>query len=289
VSLVRALRLDCGLRSVGKNSPVRTLAGVRNKVAASGQTSQRSIVELLRALVRTPSRSGVDSYDKVFDTLGEWLSARRVPFDFLNGQDGRRVALYGTTLGNDAAPAYVLNATVDTAGFGDIETWSHGPTAAATRDGWLFGRGSADSKAGLAIFCHLLAAFANNQGSVKSLGFVFDADEHRGSFTGIKAFVNQYGMRVAGVMIGYPGLDSIMVGARGFWRATLRIHGEAAHSGASTRRGSNAIAKAAELVRMLRELHEQVAAASGAEFPLAPAVTVTGISGGGDYSRSMCA
>jgi hypothetical protein len=50
----------------------------------------------------------------------------------------------------------VPDATLDTAGFGNPESGRHAPTAAVVDGGWLHGRGSADSKAGLALFAHLL-------------------------------------------------------------------------------------------------------------------------------------
>lgn len=51
-------------------------------------------------------------------------------------------------------------------------------------------------------------------------------------------------------MIGYPGMDEVVVGARGVYRAELHVHGTASHSGAS-RSTPNAIDKAAHLVQEL--------------------------------------
>ena len=46
-------------------------------------------------------------------------------------------------------PFYVLNATLDTAAFGDRATWQHRPDRARAQGGWLYGRGAADDKAGV--------------------------------------------------------------------------------------------------------------------------------------------
>jgi succinyl-diaminopimelate desuccinylase len=88
---------------------------------------------------------------------------------------------------------------------------------------------------------------------------VFNADEHTGGFGGIRAWLDGFDERIAGVLIGYPGHDRIGVGARGFWRATLHISGASAHSGSSLDRGTNAIAKATLLVESLAELQREMA------------------------------
>lgn len=83
-------------------------------------------------------------------------------------------------------------------------------------------------------------------------------------------------------MIGYPGNDSVVVGARGFYRATVHVHGVAGHSGSSRRPGINAIEKASALVQRLRQA--VLPSESGPEFPLPPSMTVTAIEGGGGFT-----
>jgi succinyl-diaminopimelate desuccinylase len=256
----------------------------RDTTTATAETSESSMVELLQALVAVPTRAGIDLYDEIFRLLSEWLGTHNVPCELLRDEQHRVIGAMGAIAGASGSPAYVVNACVDTASFGSLEDWRRSPTSAAVEDGWLFGRGSADCKAGVAIFCHLLSAFQSGGRQFQnSLGFVFDADEHSGSFNGIRAFVEKFQRPIAGVMIGYPGLDRIMTGARGFWRATLRVHGLAAHSGSSHQRGFNAVVKASRLIDALSELRDELAA-SNDTFPIQPGLTVTGVSGGGDFS-----
>ncbi len=185
--------------------------------------------------------------------------------------------------GAQDAPAYVLNATADTTGFGDLSAWTTDPVGAHVAHGWLYGRGSADSKAGIAIFCHLVASFRSRR-FARRLGFVFDADEHNGLFSGMRSFLDRSDRPIAGVLIGYPGADRIGAGARGFWRATLEIAGVMAHSGSSRDSGTNAVAKAAQLVVWLAEWQERLAREISDDFPLPPKATVTRIDGGGEFS-----
>src|SRR5690349_5763067 len=118
-----------------------------------------AITALLQALVRTPSRAGEDAMAPVLAVAARWFQTHALPLERLTGDDGRPLGLYAEVQGGSAGPWIVLNATLDTAGFGDPGTWARPPTGGDVADGCLFGRGSADSKAGAALFAHLLAHF----------------------------------------------------------------------------------------------------------------------------------
>ena len=83
--------------------------------------------------------------------------------------------------------------------------------------------------------------------------------------------------RPDGVLIGYPGIDRIVNGCRGFLRSVATIHGVAAHSGSSRQRGVNAISRAFELGRRLESLTLPPPTEA---FPLPPQLTITGMHGG---------
>ena len=242
-----------------------------------------SMIELLEELVSHPSRAGVDSPGPVLQVISGWLRAHDIPHEWLRDEAGQPLGLLGEIQGGRPGPAYLLNATADTAPFGDPQTWRHPPDRATIEDGWMYGRGSADSKAGIAVFCHVLADLLPGAGRLAgSLCFVFDAEEHTGSFAGIRSYMTtRRSEPLAGVMIGYPGDDRLVTGARGFLRARIAIHGVGAHSGSSSNRGINAIERA-------RILLERLVAAPmpGADesFPLPPKLTPTAIRGGGSFT-----
>lgn len=244
-----------------------------------------SIVALLRALVRIPSRAGEDDLAAVLHCIEHWFRQRALPFHTLRGPAGEPLGLYAEVQGArpGGGPWTVLDATLDTAGFGSPATWAHPPTSAVVDDGWLHGRGSADSKAGVALFAHLLQEFAAApQLFAGRLGVLFDLDEHSGRFGGARAFFDQpfeggAPPRPDGVVIGYPGMDRIVTGGRGFLRARLALHGIAAHSGAARQRGLNAIDRALALAQALAALPLP---AGDAAFPLPPQLTWTGIQAG---------
>ena len=126
------------------------------------------------------------------------------------------------------------------------------------------------------------AAILSCVDSRKSVELLFDADEHTGRLGGMRAWLARQPEGVAGVFIGYPGDERIMIGSRGFWRARLRVYGEPGHSGAGRKKAVNALSKAALLVRELEE--SSLPQGLREDFPLPPKLTVTGLRGGGDFA-----
>ncbi|MGH3899732.1 MAG: M20 family metallopeptidase [Pseudonocardiaceae bacterium] len=258
--------------------------GGEHDVLAAAKEDHESVIELTRELVEIPSRGGVDPYDPVLDRLGAWLESRCLTATVLKDSTGATVGLTCEVAGARPGPRWVLDACLDTAPFGDEHAWTHPPTSAVIDDGWLHGRGSADSKSGVAIFCHLAARLATITGQLRgSLVLLFDVDEHTGGFGGAKRYFEGPDAPddVAGVMIGYPGMDKLVVGGRGVHRAKLHVHGVASHSGGSKTTPS-AIEKAANLIRVLSTA--QLPDGASTDFPLSGKLTVTAIDGGQGYS-----
>jgi succinyl-diaminopimelate desuccinylase len=259
-----------------------------------------SIVALLAQLVCIPSRGGIDPTTPILECIEQWFAqhAPNLPRTRIVSRGGEPLGLYTEVLGSAATPAhasshssdeacghapyYVLNATLDTAGFGDEALWTQPPLGARIVDGWLYGRGAADSKAGAALFAHLLVALSQRTSEFTGrIGLLLDLDEHTGRFGGARAFFDEFvdrqvdrladttvkfdsvanrttgdadASRPDGVLIGYPGHERIMVGARGFLRAKLVVHGVAAHSGSGSSRGLNAAVRGGALANALHDV-----------------------------------
>ncbi|WP_245797571.1 M20 family metallopeptidase [Mangrovactinospora gilvigrisea] len=242
-----------------------------------------SVVALAQALVRCSSRAGIDDYEPVLGVLEDWLAERRVPCRRLVAASGGSVGLLVEIRGGRPGPWWALDACVDTAPFGDESAWSFPPISGEVVDGWLLGRGSSDSKIAAALFCHLAAELLPLAGSFAGgLAVLLDVDEHTGGFGGARTYLTEdHTPRPAGVLIGYPGLDEVVVGGRGLWRATIAVHAPSGHSG-SSRSVVGAITRAARLVQLLDAA--DLPGAPGTGFPLAPKLSVTAIRGGEGYS-----
>ncbi|MFC4561584.1 M20 family metallopeptidase [Nocardiopsis mangrovi] len=249
---------------------------------AQARTDHASVVALTRELVRIPSRGGIDDYGPVLEAMATWLKETGLEPGVLDDGAGAPVALVCEIHGHRPGKRVVLDACLDTAGFGDVEAWIRPPLSGEIGGGWLHGRGAADSKSGAAVFAHIAATLNRTRDFAGRLVLLFDVDEHTGGFGGARAYFGRTdNADVAGVMIGYPGIDHLVVGGRGVWRARVRVRAMAAHSGGSAVAPS-AIVKAAQLVEGLHAIDIDAPPADG--FPKPPRITVTGIEGGDSWS-----
>ncbi len=245
------------------------------------------IISLIQELVRIPTRGGIDPYDGIIDHVSCWLGDHSLPTRQLRDKDaGRPVAVVCDITGKYPGPRYVLDACLDTAPFGDPTAWRHSPTSAAIESGWLYGRGAADSKAAIAIFMHIASHLREHVDQMHgALTLLFDADEHTGHFGGAKRYFREddTARDVHGVMIGYPGMDELVIGGRGFLRALVTVRGQAGHTGSQRAANNiNAVEKAAEFIRILTR--NQPPGPIDSNLGLPPKLTVTGITGGESYS-----
>jgi succinyl-diaminopimelate desuccinylase len=236
--------------------------------------------------VSLPSRGGIDDYTPVLALLAGWFASRGLASRQLTDPTGRPVGVVCDVEGGTPGPRYVLDACADTAPFGDVEAWRHAPTSGVIEDGWLYGRGAGDSKAAVAIFAHLAARLQRQAAQLRgSLTVLFDVDEHSGGFGGAKAYFGDDGNTrdVAGVMIGYPGTDHLVVGGRGFLRARITCRGRSWQTGGVREDGSdNAAVKAARLITALAG-HARPGPVD-AVLKLPPRLTVTAVHAGQGYS-----
>lgn len=257
-----------------------TLPAVRRETAPP----VAAVTALTRELVRTPSRGGVDDYGPIVDLLVGWMAHRLQLAPWVLTDAGKPVAVACDIAGSRPGPRYVLDACLDTAALGDEDAWTADPFGGDIEDGWLYGRGAADSKAAVALFSHLAGELARHRDFAGTLTVLFDLDEHTGGFAGIRRYLKQ-APRPDGVMIGYPGTERVVTGGRGFYRARITVHGQSAHTGASTNRGVNALSRAAILTNMISNTRAwDVPSFDG--FPHWPQASVTALRGGdlGSYS-----
>jgi len=259
-----------------------TVAAIRAGAAEDAQ----SVTGLIQQLVRVPSRAGIDAYEPIIELIDGWLREQGMAPRQLTSPRGDLLGLACDVAGRHPGPRYVLDACIDTAPLGDEAAWRHPPLAGVIEDGWLYGRGAADSKAAVAIFAHVAARLRMEADALHgTLTLLYDADEHTGRFGGAKRYFAgpDAPTDVAGVMIGYPSLSKVVVGGRGFLRAALTVRGQATHTGSNDPTAeSNAVEKAALLVRALRRYREP--APPDPTLGLPAKLTVTAVHGGEGYS-----
>ena len=120
----------------------------------------------LEHLVSIPSVSteGYEAYDpaevrRSAEETGAWLEESGLKGIRLLEVDGAHPAVFGQTPGPAGSPTVLLYAHHDVQPPGAEHLWVSRPFAATERDGRLFGRGTADDKAGIAAHSAVLQAW----------------------------------------------------------------------------------------------------------------------------------
>jgi succinyl-diaminopimelate desuccinylase len=136
------------------------------------------------------------------------------------------------------APLVCLAGHVDVVPTGPVERWTSDPFTPAERDGFLFGRGAADMKVGVAAMTtaaeRFVASSPNHRGS---LALLLTSDEEGAGIDGTKAVVGELqarGERIDACIIGEPTStaqfgDTIKNGRRGSLNAVLTVKGVQCH------------------------------------------------------------
>ncbi len=154
----------------------------------------------LAALVQVPSETGDER--AVLERLGELADAHGLDavlhtydLDALRahpdhpGEEAPRSALHGLsiTLPGTAAGRLCLNGHVDVVPPGE-EAWTDGPWSGTVRDGYLYGRGSADMKGGVIAALHaLVAAREGETPTVVLQAVASEEDGGLGTFAALEA------------------------------------------------------------------------------------------------------
>ena len=138
----------------------------------------------------------------------------------------------------------LLDSPLDTLPPGDLSKWSYPPFDGVIKAGKMYGRGTADAKAGIVTMMYTSLFFKRFIDEEKfRIELVFDGGEQEGKFLGMEEVLRR-GLPVSYGIVGYAGDENdLLVGARGYHRYTFVTKGKSAHTGSRFRKGVNAISK----------------------------------------------
>ena len=135
-------------------------------------------------------------------------------------------------------PVFCFAGHTDVVPPGPLEHWQSSPFEPVIRDGYLFGRGAADMKSGLAAMVtateEFVAADAQYDGAI---AFLITSDEEGPSIDGTRRVVevlHERGQRIDYCLVGEPSSqkvfgDTIRIGRRGSLSGRLTVHGVQGH------------------------------------------------------------
>jgi len=252
----------------------------RDAIRREIERARDEIVDFTAELVRIPSVNPPGAgYREAAETLGRKLAGFGFEVDTPVAEGYRehtsahpRVNVVGLRRGKVDRPLTHLNGHLDVVPAGD--GWTVDPFGGIIRDGRIYGRGTADMKAGIAAAVY--AAECVKRAGVELLGSVEvsgTVDEESGGFAGA-AFLCETGRlvreRVDHVIIPEPlGVDRICVGHRGVYWFEVTAHGRVAH-GSMPFLGVSAIERMGRLLESVRTELLPALARRTTQMPVVP-------------------
>ncbi|HHY37926.1 MAG TPA: M20 family metallopeptidase [Clostridia bacterium] len=229
-----------------------------NEVISRIEDNVDRLLNLLRALIQVDTCNPPGDYRRISEIVADEFLSLGLNVQPLQGQDGKP-NIIGYLPGSQGNKTLLVSAHMDVVPVGKAEDWAVDPFGGEIIEGKIYGRGSADTKCGLA--CQVEALRAIRSAGVELtenllLGATVD-DETAGTM-GMK-YVIEKGLRSVGwprpdrVLIGEPS-DLAVVGA---WKGRIwyeiTLGGIAAHGGAPEH-GVNAIDKMISLINEIKKM-----------------------------------
>lgn len=214
--------------------------------------SPRSL-ELAQSLVRlntVSANSNLELIHFIRDTLQPLGVRSRLTYN----ADKTKANLFAT-LGEGKPGGIILSGHTDTVPW-DGQAWSVDPLSATVKDGRLYGRGSADMKAFIAIAVAHAQQFLDSDAPF-AVHFAFSYDEEVGCF-GVRELIadmRDAGIRPLACIVGEPTSMVPAIAHKGVYRYKCCVRGKEAHS-SLTPQSVNAIEMAARLVGKVRDMAE---------------------------------
>ncbi|ANP45484.1 acetylornithine deacetylase [Candidatus Viadribacter manganicus] len=233
------------------------------------------ILTRLIAFDTTSRNSNLELIAWVEDFLGQrGITSRRV-----SNADGSKANLYAV-VGPDVPGGIVLSGHTDVVPVDD-QPWSSDPWVLSERGGKLYGRGTADMKAFIALaLAHVDGARA--AALKRPIVLALSYDEEIGCL-GAPAMIAELAKqtsRPSAVIVGEPTSMKVVSAHKGVRSFIVEVTGREGHSSLPDQ-GVSAVMEAVKLMALVAEMGEEARAATHAHFnPPGPTMTIGKVEGG---------
>jgi acetylornithine deacetylase len=212
----------------------------------------QTLADLVRINSVNPNYDGGVSEESVAQYVEQFFADREIETWRQNVLPGRDNVL-ATVRGKDSSRRIVFEAHMDTV---SVKGMTIDPFDPVVIDGRMHGRGSCDTKGGLAAMMHALALLAESETQpAVDVWFVATVDEEH-SFRGVAKLCGDFHAEAA--IVAEPTLLEPVVASKGLVRWKIETQGKAAHS-AKPHLGVNSIEHMAHVVRAIEEDNKQLA------------------------------
>jgi succinyl-diaminopimelate desuccinylase len=208
------------------------------------------VVGLAQELVRMPSTPESGGQRRIAELLADRLATRGFGVEIDAYGDGHANVL--ARWGDPDRSAVCLTGHLDTVTVVE-SAWTVDPWGGELRDGRLYGRGSADMKAGVAALMHAAEAYvADPPDDAAPVLLVLTAQEEVGSL-GAASLAEQGLLPPSRVLVvAEPTANQPAVGHRGVVWMDVVAHGRSCH-GSTPHLGENAVEKLMDAVQLVRD------------------------------------
>ena len=237
------------------------------------------LVRLTQDLVRIdsvirPEKGGTER--EVVKFIADWFRRELKLEPLVQEVEPGRENIILTVDSGKPGPCLMIEGHTDVVSEGDRSSWSRAPFGAEIVDGKLYGRGSCDMKAGVAIAMLMakVMRYAKQPWAGKlKLGLVCDEE---GMMIGIKNYIKSgHADEVTACLVPEPEENNLCISMKGAIRAIVRVHGKMAH-GAMPLSGINPNTRLARIILAFEEFETAEKKRCGRdEFLGLPSVTFT--------------
>jgi acetylornithine deacetylase len=179
--------------------------------------------------------------------IAEFFASHSIPYEFQPVFEGRPNVI-ARLAGRPGGPTLVFEAHMDTASELGM---SIEPFRPLRKNNFMYGRGSCDTKGGLAAMMHAFKAVRDAGLQPRASAVLVAAADEEHGFRGVVKFLES-GVTAAGAVVAEPTSLETVVASKGVLRWRVHSHGRAAHS-AKPHLGINAISQMSRLIMAIDE------------------------------------
>jgi succinyl-diaminopimelate desuccinylase len=264
-----------------------------NQISEYIESQKEELVELVQNLVKIPTVNPPgDNYDKFSQLASNWLSDAgitvevvEIPKESLSelvpyGMGLPRFNILGRLKGSGGYPVLCLNGHYDVVPVGT--GWSKEPFSPVIENGRIYGRGSCDTKGGIAAMMMAVKAISQCKVNLKGeLIIALTPDEELSSGAGVSYLLNKELIKPQYAIITEPtGPKNIVIGQKGGIWGEISVKGKSSHA-AIPFAGENAFIKLVEVADSIEKKFKPFLAKKKSKYKFLPGEDISTITLGG--------
>jgi succinyl-diaminopimelate desuccinylase len=264
-----------------------------NQISEYIESQKEELVELVQNLVKIPTVNPPgENYDKFTKLASNWLSDAgigveviEIPKELLSelvpyGMGLPRFNILGRLKGSGDHPVLCLNGHYDVVPSGT--GWSKEPFSPVIENGRIYGRGSCDTKGGIASMMMAVKAISQCKINLKGeLIIALTPDEELSSGAGVSYLLNKELIKPQYAIITEPtGPKNIVIGQKGGIWGEISVKGKSSHA-AIPFAGENAFIKLVEVADSIEKKFKPFLSKKKSQYKFLPREDISTITLGG--------